>query len=267
MPAPRVSSRPCSRTVAPRRARSAPGALPSPSVSKTPRAALRNGGVLTPPLMLAALRGIKRDDDFGGHSIALHVLAYLLKSDLHDRHLRGLRRRYRPRREAFLEAIGRRLPDWQVMGSAGGLHLLVTLPPGVPAQAGCGRAGRGLSVLGLEAMSGKTRGARASLSPTHVATQDIVRRRRRDTGYGCAAARSGDPRDGGDRGPRVDPVARHRRRLEPPRVTPGGTPPHGHPAPGVCRTASRPGTRRQPRAVEDPWPDHVESPQCYRALR
>ena len=127
------------------------------SVSKTLAPALRIGWVLTPPRLLAALRGIKRDDDFGSNAIAQHVLARLLESGLYDRHLRGLRRRYRQRRDAFVQAIGRRLPDWQVMGSAGGLHLTVALPPDVPeGRLVAAAAGLGLSVLGLEAMTGST---------------------------------------------------------------------------------------------------------------
>ncbi|MBA2414514.1 MAG: PLP-dependent aminotransferase family protein, partial [Geodermatophilaceae bacterium] len=127
------------------------------SVSKTLAPALRIGWVLTPPQLLAALRGIKRDDDFGSNAIGQHVLARLLDSGLYDRHLRGLRRRYRKRRDAFVQAVERKLPDWQVMGSAGGLHLTVAVPPGMSeSRLVAAAAGLGLSVLGLEAMSGST---------------------------------------------------------------------------------------------------------------
>jgi len=127
------------------------------SVSKTLAPALRLGWVLTPPYLLAALRGIKRDDDFGSNAIAQHVLARLLESGHYDRHLRGLRRRYRERRDAFLRAMERRLPDWTVMGNAGGLHLTLALPPGVSeGRLVAAAAALGLSVLGLETMQGST---------------------------------------------------------------------------------------------------------------
>jgi len=126
------------------------------SVSKTLAPALRLGWVLSPPQLLTSLRGLKRDDDFGSNVIAQHVLARLLDSGQYDRHLRGLRRRYRQRRDAFVAAMGRRLPDWEIMGSAGGLHLTVSLPTGMPeGRLVAAAAGRGLAVLGLEAMSGR----------------------------------------------------------------------------------------------------------------
>ncbi len=124
------------------------------SVSKTLAPALRIGWVLSPPQLLSELRGIKRDDDFGSNAIDQHVLACLLASGGYDRHLRGLRRRYRQRRDAFIQAFGRRLPSWDVMGSAGGLHLTVALPAGIPeGRLVAAAAGLGLSVLGLETMS------------------------------------------------------------------------------------------------------------------
>lgn len=124
------------------------------SISKTLAPALRLGWVVPPPRMLPALRGIKRDDDFGGNVINQHVLARLMESGGYDRHLRGLRRRYRQRRDAFITAVARRLPEWQVMGSAGGLHLTVALPPDIPEARLVAAAARlGLAVLGLEVMS------------------------------------------------------------------------------------------------------------------
>lgn len=77
-----------------------------------------------------------------------------MESGAYDRHLRGLRRRYRQRRDAFIDALARRLPDWRVMGSAGGLHLTVALPLDMPeARLVAAAAGLGLSVLGLDVMS------------------------------------------------------------------------------------------------------------------
>ncbi|MBQ1121979.1 PLP-dependent aminotransferase family protein, partial [Streptomyces sp. B15] len=42
-----------------------------------------------------------------------------------------IRRRHRARRDAMIAAIRTRLPHARVHGAAAGLHLMVTLPPGV----------------------------------------------------------------------------------------------------------------------------------------
>lgn len=151
------------------------------SVSKTLAPALRLGWVLSPPNLLASVRGIKRDDDFGSHVIAQHVLARFLDSGQYDRHLRGLRRRYRERRDALLAAIAEHLPNWRVMGNAGGLHVTVSLPGGVSeSRLVAAAASLGLSVLGLAAMQGRTAsGAGLVLSYARVSpdmAQEAVRR-------------------------------------------------------------------------------------------
>jgi len=136
------------------------------SVSKTLAPALRIGWVLCPPQLLTGLRTARRDDDFGSNAIDQHVLARLLELGTYDRHLRMLRRRYRTRRDALVEAFARALPDWEVLGSAGGLHLTVRLPEGVPeGRLLVAAAGLGLSVFGLGAMTAAAIRRPASLFP------------------------------------------------------------------------------------------------------
>ena len=127
------------------------------SVSKTLAPALRLGWVVTPPRLLPTLRAAKRDDDFGTNALDQHVLARLLETGAYNRHLRSLRKRYRLRRDAFIQALSRRLPDWQVMGSAGGLHLTISLPADVPeGRLVAATSGLGLWVVGLNSMSAGT---------------------------------------------------------------------------------------------------------------
>ena len=45
-----------------------------------------------------------------------------------DRHLRGMRRRYRAKRDILIEALDRDLPALRVGGAAAGLHLIAWLP-------------------------------------------------------------------------------------------------------------------------------------------
>ncbi|MBA3524790.1 MAG: hypothetical protein H0T85_09620 [Geodermatophilaceae bacterium] len=67
--------------------------------------------MLTPPRLLTQLRGVKRDDEFGSKSINHHALTRLLASGAYDRHLRALRQRYRHRRDAVIQAMGRLWPE------------------------------------------------------------------------------------------------------------------------------------------------------------
>lgn len=124
------------------------------SVSKTLAPALRLGWVATPPRLLPMLRAAKRDDDFGSNALEQQVLARLLEQGSYDRHLRGLRRRYRERREVFVQAMRQFLPQWQILGGAGGLHLAVLLPTDLPEQQLVAAAAHvGVAVLGLGPMS------------------------------------------------------------------------------------------------------------------
>lgn len=145
------------------------------SVSKSLAPALRIGWVVTPPELVGALRGIKRDDDFGSNAIDQYVLARFLESGAYDRHLRALRRRYRQRRDAFVQALAHRLPDWQVMGSAGGLHLTVAVPPHVSeSQLVAATSSRGLAVLGLSSMSGQFKSGPGIVITYARATPDML---------------------------------------------------------------------------------------------
>ena len=57
---------------------------------------------------------------------------FIARGDL-ERHLRAARGRFRRRRAALLEALGRELPDLAVTGVAAGMHAVLELPPGVRA--------------------------------------------------------------------------------------------------------------------------------------
>lgn len=125
------------------------------SVSKSLAPGLRLGWVLSPPTLLAELQAAKRDDDFGTPVLEQHTLARLLDGGGYDRHLRQVRRHYRQRRNALVEALGHDLPEWLVMGSAAGLHLVVHLSEGCPEAAVVSAAAeRGILLLGLAAMRG-----------------------------------------------------------------------------------------------------------------
>ncbi len=129
------------------------------SVSKTLAPGLRLGWVIPPPQLLSELQSAKRDDDFGSPVLEQHTFARLLDGGGYDRHLRQVRRQYRRRRDALVTALAEHLPRWSVMGTAAGLHLVVTLPGELSEGAVVQAAGaHGVLVLGLSSMRGAVSG-------------------------------------------------------------------------------------------------------------
>lgn len=130
------------------------------SVSKTLAPALRLGWVVVPDHLREALRLAKIAADFGGGAPEQYAFARLVGSGDYDRHLRMLRRRYAERRAALISALSQWFPAGKVMGSAGGLQLMLELPEGTSEAAVVAAADRaGLLVLGLQALTGNGSGA------------------------------------------------------------------------------------------------------------
>src|SRR5580658_8085178 len=63
------------------------------------------------------------------------ALVQLMQSGAYDRHLRASRQRYRVRRNALIDALGRHLPEYRVRGAETGVQLLLELPPGTDVTA------------------------------------------------------------------------------------------------------------------------------------
>lgn len=146
------------------------------SVSKTLAPALRLGWMITPPALIASMRSAKRDDDFGSNGLDQHVFASLLHSGQYDRHVRGLRRLYRARRDFFVQALAARLPEWTVTGSAGGLNLTISLPGHIPEGAMVAAASElGLLVVGLGTMTGRAEHPACLVLSFARATQDMAK--------------------------------------------------------------------------------------------
>jgi GntR family transcriptional regulator/MocR family aminotransferase len=98
------------------------------STSKTLAPALRIGWVVAPARLRDQLVTRKRLHDLGCSPLPQAAMAQLVRTGGYDRHLRSARQVYRRRRDALLSALAERLPDWQSVGIAAGLHVVVRLP-------------------------------------------------------------------------------------------------------------------------------------------
>ncbi len=98
------------------------------TASKTLAPAVRLGWVLVPSHLVGEVadqHGVAR----AMPSVLIQAAyATLLERGEIDRHLRRTRRRYHDRRNALIEAVGRRLPDASIEGAAAGLHVMAWLP-------------------------------------------------------------------------------------------------------------------------------------------
>jgi GntR family transcriptional regulator/MocR family aminotransferase len=103
---------------------------------------MRLGWLAAPAHLRADLVAARHAMDLGSPVLPQLVLAELLASGAHDRHLRRVRARQRARRDAVVAAVHEHLPDARVEGVAAGLHLLLTLPqrPGLDDAALAARA-------------------------------------------------------------------------------------------------------------------------------
>ncbi len=88
-------------------------------------------GLLPEPLLSTVLR-IKGNHDFGTSNLLQQILARAVESGRYERHLVGLRARYRHKAQVMLDAIAKHFPAvvrWQA--PRGGLYVWARLPPRV----------------------------------------------------------------------------------------------------------------------------------------
>jgi GntR family transcriptional regulator/MocR family aminotransferase len=118
------------------------------SFSKSLAPVTRSGFVAAPPEVLGVLAATRPlTDRFPGTLDAL-ALADLLASGGYARHLRRARQALAHRHDVLFSALAAALPGWQPRPARAGLHLYVTLPPGLSAgaaQAGARAVGVALS--------------------------------------------------------------------------------------------------------------------------
>jgi GntR family transcriptional regulator/MocR family aminotransferase len=147
-------------------------------VSKSLAPGLRLGWVVAPPAIARSVRRARAELDLGSPVIEQYALAHFIASGAYDRHLRKMRREYRIRRDALVQALADHLPEVRVQGVSAGLHLYAELPHHWDEQAVATAArSQGLAVEPVAPQPGRT--ARPALVigfarlPAHRITEAI----------------------------------------------------------------------------------------------
>ena len=118
------------------------------------------------------------------------ALAIMLERGQLERHLRQMRRRYRPRRDTLVEALAAELPEARVGGAAAGLHLVAWLPEGADEGAIAARAReRGVAIHTLHRDSAAVAPVPPALLLGYASlSEDALRRAARELAIAVRAA-------------------------------------------------------------------------------
>lgn len=122
------------------------------SASKALAAGLRIGWLVCPPGWIDELAEEKRGEDRGSPILDQLTFATLLATGRFDRHLRRVRSRYRARRDALAQSLGRVAPRLTLTGISAGIQAVVDLPPDADEQEiVTAAAERGVGLYGISA--------------------------------------------------------------------------------------------------------------------
>ncbi|MFJ6995890.1 PLP-dependent aminotransferase family protein, partial [Streptomyces sp. NPDC003090] len=121
------------------------------TASKSLAPGLRLGWMVPPRHLMEEVLAAKGDIEWASSSLEQLTLAEFLTSGAYDRHVRGVRLRYRRRRDQLVAALAERSPHIRVTGIAAGLHAVLELPPGSERAVLRAAALQGLALQGLDA--------------------------------------------------------------------------------------------------------------------
>ncbi|GLW16410.1 GntR family transcriptional regulator [Streptomyces sp. NBRC 13847] len=119
------------------------------TASKSLAPALRVAWMVLPDRLVDPVLALKGTGEWQSGALDQLTLADFLASGAYDRHLRGMRLRYRRRRDQLVAALAERAPHVRVSGIAAGLHAILELPPGTEQAVVEAARWQGLALEGL----------------------------------------------------------------------------------------------------------------------
>ncbi|QTZ93622.1 PLP-dependent aminotransferase family protein [Streptomyces auratus] len=119
------------------------------TASKSLAPALRLAWMVLPDRLVDPLLAVKGTGEWQSGQLEQLTLAEFISSGAYDRHLRGMRLRYRRRRDQLVAALADRAPHVHVSGIAAGLHAVLELPPGTEQSLVQAARWQGLALEGL----------------------------------------------------------------------------------------------------------------------
>ncbi|KOT98659.1 GntR family transcriptional regulator [Streptomyces sp. NRRL F-5755] len=119
------------------------------TASKSLAPALRLAWMVLPDHLVEPVLALKSTGEWQTGALEQLTLAEFLGSGAYDRHVRGMRLRYRRRRDQLVAALAGQAPHIRVSGIAAGLHAVLELPPGTEQSVVQAARWQGLALEGL----------------------------------------------------------------------------------------------------------------------
>ena len=103
--------------------------------SKTLFPSLRLGYMVIPPALVDRFLAVRQSNDLGPSHLYQAALADFISAGHFTRHIRKTRQLYAERRNALAQALQKEFgSEIEILGAEAGMHLVVTLPPGLSDQ-------------------------------------------------------------------------------------------------------------------------------------